>query len=80
MKVLIINFSMFNGINMMYATHYYIDGKRVRQNDYYRHLPHDDYEWVGTKEWSNYNKNGVKRDYTEITYKKKETKNLTWGW
>jgi hypothetical protein len=29
MKVLIIEFSMFNGINMMYATHYYVDGKRV---------------------------------------------------
>ena len=79
MKVLIIEFSMFNGINMMYATHYYVDGKRVASARF-RHPSSDRYEWLGTKQWSDRNKNGVRRDYTEITYKEKENKNLTFGW
>lgn len=71
MKILIIEFSMFNGVNMMYATHYYVDGKRVKKNDYYRHVPADGYEWLGTRQWTNHNRNGVRRDYTEINYRRK---------
>ena len=79
MKVLIINFSFFNGINMMYATHYYVDGKRVAESRF-RHPSSDRYEWLGTRQWSDHNKNGVRRDYTEIRYREKEKKNLTFGW
>ena len=73
MKILIIEFSQFNGISMMYATHYYVDGKRVSQNTYYRMLPsHDRYEHLGTRQWTDKNKNGVRRDYTEIIYRKRD--------
>ena len=82
MKVLIIEFSMFNGINMMYATHYYINGKRVSRNSYYQMDTwiHHDFVHDHTRQWHDKNKNGVDRDYTEIVYKEKENKNLTIGW
>ena len=78
MKVIIIDFSLFNGINMMHATHYYVGGRRVRANDYYIHNQyiHDNYEWVGTRQWTDTNKNGVRRDYTEILYREKPRKQL----
>ena len=73
MKVTIIEFSYFNGCSMMYATHYYVDGKRVSQNSYYqldtwiqRNYRHDK-----TICRSDTNKNGCRRDYTEIYYTEK---------
>lgn len=82
MKVLIIEFSMFNGIGMMYATHYYVDGKRVSKNTYYQldTWIHHDFVHDHTRQWHDKNKNGVDRDYTEIVYKEKEKKNLTFDW
>lgn len=83
-KILIIEFSLFNGIRTMYATHYYVDGKRVSRNTYYNVIGNMDTlgatglssfghkpTWIheGTRQWSDRNKNGVRRDYTEITYK-----------
>ena len=86
MKILIIEFSCFNGVNMMYATHYYIDGKRVSKNTYYQVTGNmrtigatgistfgqkPEWEHVGSRQWSDKNKNGIRRDYTEILYERK---------
>ena len=73
MRIKIIEFSLFNGISMMYATHYYINGRRVSQNTYFRSMPDSrEYEHIGTRQWTDTNKNGVRRDYTEIIYKKRD--------
>lgn len=72
LKVRIIEFSMFNGIQMMYATHYYVDGRRVSKNSYYQMSADIDrnYRHDYTRQWSDKNKNGVDREFTEIFYKK----------
>lgn len=73
MKFLIIDFSQFNGIRMMYATHYYLDGKRVSARRYAGFLPDSrKYEHISTRQWTDTNKNGVRRDYTEILYRLRE--------
>ena len=74
MKETIIEFSYFNGISMMHATHYYVGGRRVSE----RELPHweawlhENYKWDYTKTRTDTNKNGVRRDYTEIYFVKKD--------
>lgn len=70
MKVIIIEFSYFNGCNMMYATHYYVDGKRVSHNRYFQldTWIQKNYRYDKTICRSDTNKNGCRRDYTEIYY------------
>ena len=73
MKHLVIDFSYFNGVSHLFAQHHYINGRRVSNSRY--HSPDSSrWEWVGTRQWTNFNKNGVRRDYTEITYKEKPTR------
>ena len=80
MKILIIEFCQFNGIRNMRATHYYIDGKRVSKNSYNRcgQPAPKDYEHLGTRQWSDRNKDGVRRDYTEILFKRREKRTSLW--
>lgn len=74
MKVLIIDFRMFNGIGFQYTTQYYVDGRRVSRNSYYQMSTfiYDNFNHESTKVWSDTNKNGIHREYTEIIYKHKE--------
>jgi len=74
MKVTIIDFSLFNGISMMYATHYYVDGRRVSRNTYYGcYCSPRGYRHERTETRTDKNKNGVTRDYTIIHYSKIDT-------
>ena len=75
MKVTIIDFTYCDVAGQFYyATHYYVDGKRVNQNRYYRldSWIHQNYKWDYSKQRTDKNKNGVRRDYTEIFYIPKE--------
>lgn len=76
MKVLIIEFKLFNGIGFHYATQYYVDGRRVSQNTYYQMTPYiyDNFKHENTKTWNDTNKNGVYRAYTEILYVRRNEK------
>jgi hypothetical protein len=76
MKVLIIDFRLFNGIGFQYATQYYVDGRRVSRNRYYQMSTYiyDNFKHESTRLWSNTNKNGIYRAYTEIIYKSKQSR------
>ena len=76
MKFLIIEFSCFNGIRTLHATHYYVNGKRVTQStfyseDHYVNSRKDLYEYKSSRFWHDKNKNGCDRDYTEIIFSEK---------
>ena len=70
MKFLTIDFRMFNGCGYQYATQYYVDGKRVNSRRYYnaRFFVGNDMKVKSNKQWSNINKCGIIREYTEIIY------------
>ena len=76
MRVLIIDFRLFNGIGFRYATQYYVDGRRVSRNRYYQMSTfiYDNFTHESTKLWSDMNKNGVHRAYTEILYVRRKGK------
>jgi hypothetical protein len=61
---------MFTGCGYQYVTQYYVDGKRVNSSSYYnaRFFVGNDMKVKSNKQWSNINKSGILRDYTEIIY------------
>ena len=76
MKLLTIDFSYCDGLNMHYATQYYVDGKRVTSSSYYQadgYVHNNGYKYVSTRQWSDKNKKGVTRHYTEILFEEPET-------
>lgn len=75
MKLLTIDFSYCDGLNMHYATQYYVDGKRVTSSAYYRadgYVHAKRFKYVSTRQWSNKNKKGITRNYTEIVFEAPE--------
>jgi len=76
MKVLIIDFRLFNGIGFQYTTQYYVDGRRVSRNRYYQMSTYiyDNFNHESTRVWSDTNKNGIYRAYTEILYVRRKGK------
>lgn len=81
MKLLTIDFSYCDGLNLHYATQYYVDGKRVTSSRYYQadtYAHNNGYKWVSTRTWKNVNKKGIDREYTEILFE--EPDNLTYGY
>lgn len=66
-KLLVIDFSYFTGCNFLRATHYYVDGKRVPESCYLSYLPRK-YRDSETRQWSDKNRKGIRRDYTEVKY------------
>lgn len=76
LKITIIEFSRFNFVRIDRCTHYYVNGRRIRQNDYYRCYGSSDlkdkgYEYDHTDCYSDKNKDGITRDYTVMYYNRK---------
>jgi len=71
MKIMIIDFIRHNCWGTTdWATHYYVNGKRVSKNTYYRcysNVSGWKWKWENSKQYTK-EKDGITRNYTEIFY------------